>query len=217
LRKIAVVGLGGTGSYILDLVAKTPVTEIHIIDGDDFLSHNAFRAPGAAAVEQLRERPKKVGYFATVYSLMRRGIVPHPCYLDGSNLALLAEMDFVFLSLVASPDRDAAIAYLLSKNIPFVDVGMGVYEAEEALGGLLRTTSDADRSWRAGSRSVAERPARGEGPYDRNIQIADLNALNAALAVVKWKKMFGFYLDFENETSAIYQIDSNVMIHEERD
>jgi hypothetical protein len=43
---IGIVGLGGTGSYVLDLVAKTPVPAIHLFDGDEFLQHNAFRAPG---------------------------------------------------------------------------------------------------------------------------------------------------------------------------
>ena len=47
LKRIAIVGLGGTGSYVLDLVAKTPVWEIHLYDGDAFLQHNAFRSPGA--------------------------------------------------------------------------------------------------------------------------------------------------------------------------
>jgi hypothetical protein len=37
LGKIAIIGLGGTGSYVLDLAAKTPVKEIHLFDGDKFL------------------------------------------------------------------------------------------------------------------------------------------------------------------------------------
>ena len=45
--KVAIVGVGGTGCYVLDLVAKTPVEEIHLFDGDVFLNHNAFRCPGA--------------------------------------------------------------------------------------------------------------------------------------------------------------------------
>jgi len=51
IGRIAIVGLGGTGSYVLDMVAKTPVGEIHPFDGDAFYNHNAFRAPGAASVE----------------------------------------------------------------------------------------------------------------------------------------------------------------------
>ena len=64
LSKVGIVGLGGTGSYILDLVAKTPVREIHLFDGDDFLQHNAFRTPGAATSEEMKTRPKKVDYLA---------------------------------------------------------------------------------------------------------------------------------------------------------
>lgn len=50
-ERIALIGLGGTGSYILDLVAKTPVRQIDLYDADKFYSHNAFRAPGAASLE----------------------------------------------------------------------------------------------------------------------------------------------------------------------
>src|SRR5882762_6697073 len=62
LDKIAIVGLGGTGSYVLDLVAKTPVQEIHLFDGDRFLQHNAFRSPGAASLDDLQSLPSKVTY-----------------------------------------------------------------------------------------------------------------------------------------------------------
>ena len=36
-----------------------------------------------------------------------------------------------------------------------------------------------------------------EALYRSNIQVADLNALNAALAVMRWKQYMGFYLDQE--------------------
>ena len=52
--KVAIIGLGGTGSYILDLIAKTPVAEIRIFDADEFLQHNAFRAPSAASLDDLK-------------------------------------------------------------------------------------------------------------------------------------------------------------------
>jgi hypothetical protein len=45
--------------------------------------------------------------------------------------------------------------------------------------------------------------------YDKNIQIADLNALNACLAVIKWKKLRGFYLDDEHEQLTTYTIAFN--------
>ena len=45
-EKMAIVGLGGTGAYVLDLVAKTPVREIRLFDGDEFLQHNGLPFTG---------------------------------------------------------------------------------------------------------------------------------------------------------------------------
>jgi hypothetical protein len=70
--KIAIVGTGGTGGYILDFVAKTPVSDIHVFDGDIFSQHNAFRAPGAASVGILKSRISKVNYFAIIYGAMHK-------------------------------------------------------------------------------------------------------------------------------------------------
>lgn len=84
--KVAIIGLGGSGGYVLDEVAKTPVGEIHLFDGDVFLQHNAFRAPGAASIEELRAAPMKVDYFRDIYKKMRRNIVAHADYVDATNV-----------------------------------------------------------------------------------------------------------------------------------
>jgi hypothetical protein len=54
-----------------------------------------------------------------------------------------------------------------------------------------------------------------ENEYERNIQIAELNCLNAAMAVIKWKKMCGFYLDMEHEYSSTYTISVNMLLSED--
>ena len=77
VKKVAIVGLGGTGSYVLDFVAKTPVGEIHLFDGDEFLQHNAFRSPGAPSLEELVAKPKKAAYLKGIYDKMRNGIFVH--------------------------------------------------------------------------------------------------------------------------------------------
>ena len=43
---ILLIGLGGTGAYVLDFLVKTPVREIRAFDLDPFHVHNAFRSPG---------------------------------------------------------------------------------------------------------------------------------------------------------------------------
>ena len=55
-----------------------------------------------------------------------------------------------------------------------------------------------------------------DGLYSRNIQIAELNALNAALAVIKWKKLLGFYRDLEHEHFNTYTLDGNLIINEDQ-
>jgi hypothetical protein len=210
LNKVAILGLGGTGSYVLDLVAKTLVREIHLFDGDFFLQHNAFRAPGAASGDELAEKLPKVTYFERIYSRMRSGIVAHPEYASPENLHVLANADFVFLCMEGNAKK-AIVRKLEDLNLPFIDVGMGVYLADQSLGGVLRvTTSTQNRRghvWDKHRIPFSE----GEGPneYDKNIQIADLNALNAALAVIRWKKLFGFYVDQENELYSTYMIGGN--------
>src|SRR5437660_2275084 len=61
-QRVAIIGLGGSGSYILDLLAKTPIFELHLFDGDEFELHSAFRAPSAPRLEELTN-PKKVDWF----------------------------------------------------------------------------------------------------------------------------------------------------------
>src|SRR5438445_712509 len=75
LRKVVIIGLGGTGSYILDLVAKTPVQAIHLYDGDVMLTHNAFRSPGAPTIEELEKRLRKVDYLEAKYDAMHRQVI----------------------------------------------------------------------------------------------------------------------------------------------
>src|SRR5262249_13057087 len=161
---------------------KTPVKEIHIFDGDRMLNHNAFRAPGAPAIEQLAEKQLKVFYFRDIYSRMRRGVIPHHCYIDESHVEQLPAMDF----LVLCPGRGGAQRQIVERlqgwGIPFVDVGMGVELHDGTLGGVLRITTVTPSK---GDHALARIPfpeAAVEDDYSRNIQIADLNALNAALA-----------------------------------
>jgi ThiF family len=195
--RVAIVGLGGTGAYILDLVAKTPVQEIHLYDGDTFLQHNAFRAPGAAAVEDLAARANKADRLAEIYGRMHTGIVAHPYRLDDSNVAELDTMSFVFVAIDDGPPKKPIMDNLEAAGIAFIDVGMGVWRADAGLGGSLRVTTSTPQHRQAGARiAVAAAPP---DEYDTNIQIADLNALNATLAVIRWKKLCGFYADLERE------------------
>jgi hypothetical protein len=211
---IAIIGLGGTGSYVLDFVAKTPVREIWLFDGDEFLQHNAFRTPGAPTIEELREAPKKVDYLKGIYSRMHRGIVAHAVMLNADNLHLLDGITFAFLSMDAGEEKRLVVEKLEALGVAFVDVGMGLELDEGSLGGILRvTTSTPEKRDHVHQGRISFAGGGEKDIYASNIQVADLNALNAVLAVIKWKKLRGFYRDLEREHHCTYTTDGNMLLN----
>ncbi len=213
-QRIGIIGLGGTGSYVLDLVAKTPVDEILLFDGDEFLQHNAFRSPGAASVDTLNKRLKKVDYYAAIYSKIRRGIIPVPEKVLEANIDLLKGLSFVFICIDSNRARGMIISKLKEFGITFIDVGLGVNIAEENLVGSIRVTVGTSNKhdhipYRIGAAET------DDNEYATNIQIADLNALNALLAVIKWKKLCGFYQDLKEEHNSTFVINTGQLIHED--
>ncbi len=212
-QKIAIAGLGGTGAYILDLVSKTNVREIHIYDGDIFFNHNAFRSPGAASIQDLENQPSKVDYYQNKYSLMRKGIVSHNYYLHEGNYEELSSFDFVFVCIDDNKVRKSLIDYLIAHKISLIDVGLGVNVIDDKLIGQVRITSANTQK----NNHLGKYIPSGEdvdNDYVTNIQIAELNSLNAVLAVLKWKKMSGFYQDLEQEFHSIYSINNSYLNNE---
>ena len=207
--KIGIVGLGGTGSYILDYVSKTRVSEIHLFDGDRFQQHNAFRAPGATTPEELEKRPTKAQLYMERYAVMRKGVVAHEFDVEANNVDMLADLDFVFVAIDDNETRQWLLPALEELGVPFVDVGMGVERADDKLLGVVRTSFG--ETPRSSAAQRGERGLRDVGEYERNVQIVELNALNAALAVIRWKKHRGFYLDLGREDRSTYTIDGNHM------
>lgn len=204
---IAIVGVGGTGSYILDQVAKTWVDRIILIDGDRFENHNAYRAPGAAAREVLQAGPNKAEYFAEEYSRMHAGITAHPVALTSDNLHILEGATFVFLAAADAESRPEIMRWLRNRGIPFIDVGMSFREGEGGLTGIAKVTAylpDNDLA-------VPSTPAVGpdQDDYSSNIQVAELNALNAIFAVIRWKRHLGFYATHEKTNQTVYKLYLN--------
>lgn len=216
-QRIAIVGVGGTGSYVFDFIAKTRVAEIHIFDGDEFDTHNAFRSPGAWSLEELQKKKSKVDNFFDIYSKLRRkGLVKHNKPLTAENLHLLANISFVFLCLDSGKAKRAIVDWLVLNKIPFIDVGMGITRGPSGLQGIVRLlTSTPDKRDHIERRMSFGADDVVPNEYATNIQIAELNALNAALAVIRWKRMLGFYRDAGHEHYQSYQIATSELCNEE--
>ena len=83
-----------------------------------------------------------------------------------------------------------------------------------ALTGLVRTTT-YDPSSNNDISGKIPFGSNEDNEYSTNIQVAELNALNASLAVIKWKKICGFYYDIPNEHHTVYGISTNTLTNDE--
>ncbi|HCE53641.1 MAG TPA: hypothetical protein DER05_01005 [Lutibacter sp.] len=212
--KIGIIGLGGTGSYILDYISKTTVKEIHLFDGDYLHNKNAFRSPGAVSIEDLKNIQRKTDYFKKEYKRIHQNIISHPEYIKPENLNILDSLSFVFISIDKSEIKEIIVKHLEYKNIDFIDVGMGIQIVDGAVLGKIRTTlSTAEKREHIYEK---QRIKFGENPnneYSKLPQIAELNALNAAFAVIKWKKTIGFYHDRDKEYHSQYLLPNNKILN----
>ena len=208
--KIGIIGLGGTGSYLLDQIAKTPVAEIHLFDGDVFCQHNAFRAPGAPKKEIFEQQPNKTDYFEGIYGSMHRHIYFHPYHLDEENLYELATLDFVFIAVDSGRCKRLIVDYLSEHKISFLDTGIDVMRTGTSLIGMTRVTLSVQGNTQAVNQHISFEEA-DKDLYASNIQTADLNALCALQAVIKWKQTLGFYLDNIQLENCIYTTNDGEM------
>ena len=213
-EKVAIVGLGGTGSYVLDLVSKTRVKEIHLFDDDRFLDHNAFRSPGPTGMHDVVVGDLKVNYHARRYARMRTGIHPVPDRIDNDNADVLASFNTVFLCTDSATPKDRILEVCMNHDILLIDAGLVVTRMPGAgsstLTGTVRTTTFLGRQHghHRPTPSIMEVPHHGAYEFS-DIQMAELNALNAAFAVLQWKRVRGVYEDDAHMLQGSYLIGRN--------
>lgn len=189
---VALIGLGGTGGYLLDYLVKTPVREIRAFDLDHFHVHNAFRSPGRLTENELGKTKAEV--YQSRYDNFRNGLVITPKFFDISSLDDLQGVTFAFVCVDKGPSRSGIFDALLSAKIPFIDVGMGLNRKHGPLNGMLRATYySAENGDDVRKMNLAELSDSPDDLYRTNIQIAELNALNACLAIIKYKQLRQYY------------------------
>lgn len=209
---VAIIGLGGTGSYVLDFLVKTPVKAIKAFDADAYHVHNAYRSPGRLLDEGELRRPKAEVYAAR-YENFRHGLQFETKYIDETSADELQGVTFAFVCVDKGSARSKIVDLLISLGIPFIDVGMGLNRKRGPISGGVRTTlfsrEDAAKVRDAQLVPTHDNP---DDIYKANIQIAELNALNASLAVLLYKKKLGLYVDDEPLFNMIFQVgDTHLM------
>jgi hypothetical protein len=191
---VGIIGLGGTGSYVLDFLSKTPLKRIWLFDDDEYVVKNAFRSPGSTVPSDFTK--SKVDLYVERYSTFRMDIIGEKARIGRSNPSAVSECDFVFVCVDKGSSRAEVVSLLRELGKPFIDVGMGLTKATDGLnGGVRATVVDEQTADRVLANSSLPMGQDDDDLYQTNIQIAELNALNAALAVTLFKKRFGYYVD----------------------
>ena len=214
-QRIAIIGLGGTGAYVLDLMVKTPVAEIHLLDSDEVDWHNFMRAPGAPTCEEIeslrKARPHKVDYYHSKYASLREGIFAHAVRVDNSimfaKFLSAHPVDHAFVCIdqrkdCDSPRQDAVYAALSDAGVEFIDSGVSITLEDGAVGGAVTTSAYGvgSHAWKEG---IPNARVDGNVPGYRNVQLPEVNALAASLAVMEWRRQTGQYVS--NSTSFLHK------------
>ena len=201
-KKVAIIGLGGTGSYILDFIARTHLEQITLFDDDKVHVHTMFRLPGYIdhALGKL-----KVEVLARHYDQWHAGIRPVAERIAPENIERLREFDFVFVSVDEGPVRLLIVDWLSNNRIPYVDCGMGLNRSTVGLSGFVRVTG-VDREAFDNNVGTARLPIENakDDEYRVHAQITELNALNATMAVIRFKQHFRVFDRESDHTSHIF-------------
>jgi len=205
-KRVAIVGLGGTGAYILDFLARTHLEKIGLYDDDKVHVHTIFRIPGfiPRAIGM-----SKVDALAQHYGNWHGGISPVAERITSDSVEHLREFDFVFVSIDDGPSRLAILDWLSANDIPFVDCGMGLNRSVVGLNGTVRIMG-IDRPAFERTLNTPYLPATNveNGEYRKQAQIVELNALNAALAVIRFKQHLDIYDRLGEDVAYVFETAS---------
>lgn len=204
--RVVIIGLGGTGAYLLDMMVKTPVKEILGFDRDLFHVHNAFRSPGKTDIAEF-DKSKSLVY-QTRYENFRHGLSLQEKFIDSSCASEVEGATFAFVCIDKGSSRAGVFDLLIESKIPFIDVGMGLNRKQGPLNGKLRTTYySVENAVEMKAKGLAELGDAPDDEYRRSIQIAELNALNAAFAIIRFKQLRGYYLDSGAPNHMLFDIE----------
>jgi len=163
--RVAVVGVGGVGSWVVEALARSGVGTLTLIDADDLCVSNTNRQLpaldghyGRSKVEAMAERCRAINPGITVHAVAD--------FLTASNMATLLESghDLVLDACDSFRTKVETIAWCRRRKLPIVTVG--------AAGGRTDPTQvrvrDLSRTEHDAMLSLIRKKLRGEFNFPKN-------------------------------------------------
>ena len=127
---VCVVGCGGLGGYIIEMLARVGISSLTLIDGDSFEASNQNRQ--ILSTEDNLGTPKAEAAAARVRLINKNvEVTCHPAFLTAENGSiLLGDADLVVDALDNIPARLLLQALCREKNIPLIHGAIGGWSAQ---------------------------------------------------------------------------------------
>ena len=211
---VAVVGVGGSGSYLVDILAKTDIKELHLFDDDVMEQHNAFRIAGAASIQELGVGKSKVEWHQERYAAVREeGVYVHERRLDLEALEELGMFTTVFIAVDKLDTRRKVQQKCNELGVSHFSVGLGLDiegANDDEIGGMVKIETQYNAVEERTTDVSDNNQPKGEENIYGNIQTAELNMLGAALAIAEWKARKRIYRNEREDgiDSVIYSVST---------
>lgn len=148
--KVAVIGLGGGGSHIVQQLAHLGVMNFVLFDDDTFEESNINRLIGSQESDIKPETPKTDIARRLIMAIRpdaKITLVPHDWHEGHIELR---GCDFMFTCVDSFGERDQLEKFSRRFIIPMVDIGMDVYESESGYymtGQVVRSVPSEPCMW----------------------------------------------------------------------
>ena len=92
-----------------------------------------------------------------------------------------------------SPRQDVVYCTLTDTAVPFIDSGVSITLDDDTVSGAVTTSFYAagSEAWRG---AIPNAKVEGNTPGYRSVQLPEVNALAASLAVMEWRRRTGQYV-----------------------
>lgn len=121
--RVAVVGLGGTGSPVATLIARTGIGELILIDGDNLEKTNMNRVRGYKGTDIGHKKAESLLTFINSLDLNIK-VTAIPNYLDGEAIDAISSADIVLGCTDDISGRDLMNQAMYYYGLAYIDIGI---------------------------------------------------------------------------------------------